>query len=212
MEDDYHCMSVIVQHDGNKATGVTADMRRAPWTTCPGAEQRLVDTFQGYALDEFTERGSKKENCTHLYDLAMLAATHAQDREGTVYDIRVSDPDPDDGTRLAEVSCNDETVLSWVESQFSIVQPASAAGIRLDRLRSWIDQLQPELREAARLLQWGNMLANGRIIPLAQQSDASRMPPNCYTFQPERAAVAKRIGRIRDFSQGVSQPLDGCPL
>jgi hypothetical protein len=43
---------------------------------------------------------------------------------------------------------------------------------------------------------------------MSRQSDASRMPPSCYTFQPERAAVATRIGKIMNFSDGTVQPLD----
>ena len=206
VEDDFHCMSVVVHHDGEKAINIIADIRRVPWSTCPGAAQSLVRTFSGVALKQFPMRGDKKTNCTHLYDMALLAASHAMDEEQTIYDIRVSDAV--DQQRRAEVRRNDEALLSWIESKFQIVQPESAAGIRLDRLRSWIDSLDRSLQEPARLLQWGNILANGRIIPLENQSDATRMPPNCYTFQPERAQLAKRIGKIRDFSQGNDQPLD----
>jgi hypothetical protein len=46
------------------------------------------------------------------------------------------------------------------------------------------------------------------MIPLEKQSDASRMPPGCYTFQPHRAAQAKRVGAIREFSsEGAAQLL-----
>lgn len=206
VEDDFHCMSVIVYHDGHTATEVAPDMRRVPWSTCPGAEQELVQTFRNLPLAEFSERGSKKSNCTHLYDLALLAAAHAQDEETTIYDIQVSDPV--NGQREAVVSKNGEVLLSWTESGFQIVAPENAAGMRLDKLRPWIDALESRLQEAARLLQWGNMLANGRTIPLEKQSDATKMPPNCFSFQPERAAVAKRVGEIRDFSQRKEQPLD----
>ena len=65
-----------------------------------------------------------------------------------------------------------------------------------------------EPREAAKLLQWGAIIAHGRMIPLENQSDATRIPPNCYTFQPERAVHAKRVGRIIDFSASERQPLE----
>jgi hypothetical protein len=207
LEDDFHCMSVIVRHDGEKATHIKPDMRRAPWTTCPGALAQLQQTFADVALASFAERGEKQTNCTHLHDLAVLAAGHAFDAAPTIYDILVSDPV--DGVRHAEIRRNGELLLGWTESQFHIVEPKTAAGIRLDKLRPWIASLAPELQEAAKLLQWGNMLANGRIIPLEKQSDATKMPPGCYTFQPERAVVAKRVGLIRDFSQGASQLLGG---
>jgi hypothetical protein len=207
VEDDFHCMSVIVTHDGETATQVEAEMRRAPWTTCPGAEVKLRQTFTGKALAEFAESSEKRSNCTHLHDLATLAAAHVADSEQTVYDILVSDPF--DGRRHAQVQRNGQAVLSWIESGFVLEQPEAAAGLRLDKLRPWIQTLAPELQEVARLLQWGNMLANGRTIPLDQQSDATVMPANCYTFQPERKQVAKRVGEIKDFSEGKAQPLDG---
>jgi len=210
VEDDFHCMSVIVHHSGGNAIRIEPDMRRAPWSTCPGAEHKLMQTFTGLPLKQFAERGDKKANCTHLYDMAMLAAAHAQDGAQTIYDIQVSDAI--DNERVAEIRKNGETLLKWTESGFHLVKPDAAAGIRLDKLRSWIDTLEPGLQEPARLLQWGNMLANGRSIPIEQQSDATKMPPNCYSFQPEMAIKAKRIGEILDFSQTTNQrteqPLD----
>lgn len=205
VEDDFHCMSVIVYHDGAVATAIEPEMRRVPWTTCPGAVEQLKQTFTGVALKDFATRGEKQANCTHLHDLAILAAGHVFDREPSIYDILVSDPV--DGKRRAELRCDGTTILSWVEMGFKIVEPVEAAGLMLTNLRTWIDSLDPIQQEAARLLRWGNMIANGRIIPLEQQSDATKMPPNCYTFQPQRAVQATRIGVIRDFSDGAQQPL-----
>lgn len=205
VEDDYHCMSVIVHHDGCKAVSLEIDMRRAPWTTCPGAVKKLHDTFTNAELAQFGKQGEKQHNCTHLYDMALLAAKHWQDGEQTVYDIQVTDPV--DNQRNAKVKKNGRLVLSWLESNFRVIEPESAAGIRLDQLRDWIGGLAGELREPARLLQWGNMLANGRIIPMEQQSDASKMPPSCHTFQPQQAAIAKRVGEIKDFNFKTGMPL-----
>ncbi len=205
VEDDFHCMGVRVRHDGQVATAIEPDMRRAPWTTCPGAEQQLIATFTGLPLAEFAARGDKRANCTHLYDLALLAGLHAVDSAPLCYDILVSDPI--DGLRRAEIRRDGVAVLGWTERAFEIVAPAALAGQSLIALRTWIDTLDPALHEPARLLQWANMIANGRIIPLDQQSDATQMPPNCYTFQPARAAVAQRVGLIRDFSDGTRQPL-----
>lgn len=205
LEDDFHCMSVVIHHDGYRATYIKPDMRRVPWTTCPGAEQELVQTFSNLPLQSFSTCGEKKKNCTHLFDLSVWAAKHAQKTNQIIYDIFVSDPE--DENRNAEISCNGKPLLSWVEAGFKIVEPKSAKGLRLDKLRAWIETLPDELQEPARLLQWGNMLANGRVIPLENQSDATKMPPSCYTFQPSRAIVAKRVGEIRDFSRSIEQPL-----
>jgi len=209
LEDDYHCMSVTIYHDGHAAENIEIDMRRAPWSTCPGAVAELRQTFAGKELAIFPQEGKKKHNCTHLYDLATLAAGHAKDVEPTTYDIQVTDPV--DNQRCAELRRNSKVLLSWQESRFHITEPKEAAGLRLDQLRAWIETLESDLQEPARLLQWGNILANGRVIPLDQQSDAKKMPPSCYSFQPDRAAQAVRIGEIRESSKLVRQCLMQIP-
>ena len=207
VEDDYHRMSVAVRHDGIVATHIDANLQRAPWTTCPGAPAQLEQTFTGVPLLDFAKRGEKKTNCTHLHDLALLAAAHALDHEITIYDVLVSDPV--DGRRHAELRRNGVAVLAWSELNGSMTEPAEITGLTIWTLNSWIENLDAAMQEAARLLRWGAVIAHGRMIPMEKQSDASRMPPNCYTFQPARAAAAQRIVDIRDFSDGVALPLQG---
>lgn len=203
LEDDFHCMSVIIRHDGEIVTEIEPVMTRAPWTTCPGAIAVLKQTFIGVPLKAFASRGEKRANCTHLHDLAVLGAAHALDDAALVYDVLVSDPI--EGLRRAEVRRNGATVFSWADVSGRIVEPAEIAGTSLDKLGPWINSTDsPQQQEAIRLLRWGNMVANGRTIPLDQQSDATRMPVGgCYTFQPSRMVEAKRIGAIRDFSSGA---------
>ncbi len=205
VEDDYHRMAVTLHHDGTTITVVEARMDRAPWTTCPGAPAVLAATFTGVALIEVAARGEKPSNCTHLHDLALLAAAHAQDSAATRYDILVADPV--EGMVAAEIRRDDAPVLRIGHRDDIVTAPAEIAGTSLFRLRGWIETLDGPMREAARLLQWGVILAHGRAIPLDRQSDAGRMPPNCYTFQPERKGIARRVGAIIDFSSGDAVPL-----
>ncbi len=206
VEDDYHCMGVTLHHDGQVVTKVESAMQRAPWTTCPGAIAMLEKTFTGVPLDGFLKRGQKKANCTHLHDLAIFAATHALDKGPLVYDLLVSDPV--DGQRQAEIRRNGTRLLGWTQAGDRMVAPEELAGVAFDGMRAWLESLDPEDQEAARMLRWGTILAHGRTIAWDRQSDSSRLPlGNCYTFQPERAAAAQRIGIIRDFSQGP-QPLE----
>jgi len=182
-------------------------MPRVPWTTCPGAIDKVRETFLGVTLAAFVMRGEKKENCTHLHDLALLAAAHAADEAVLMYDILVSDPV--DCMRRVELRRNGVAVLSWVDAHYTIMEPAALAGLALDKMRSWIDSLDAPQREAARLLQWGAILAHGRTRPMSDQSDAGTIGAGrCYTFQPRRVDSAKRIVAIRDFSNGTSQPLE----
>ena len=206
VEDDFHRMSVTIEHDGSIARAVNASLARAPWSTCPGAVAKCEETFTGVELDSFPARREKAANCTHLYDLALLAAAHAHDEARLVYDIYISDPI--EGRRHAQLWRDGERILEWWDESYRIVEPAAMAGMKLMDLRSWIDSLTPERQEPARILQWASIIAHGRIIPLEDQSDATRMPPSCYTFQPEQAVRAQRIGKTRDFNDGTTQPLE----
>ncbi|HTZ69966.1 MAG TPA: hypothetical protein VMB71_04875 [Acetobacteraceae bacterium] len=213
VEDDYHCMGVVLHHDGRVATHVEADMTRVPWTTCPGAPAVLVRTFTGVALDAFGVRGEKVQNCTHLHDLAVLAAAHAHDAAPLIYDILVSDPV--DGRRRAELRRNGETVLGWiVAGNGELVAPEHLAGTRLDRLRSWIDSLDAAGQEQARILRWGTVLAHGRARKFEDSAERERLPlGNCFTFQPENAPNAQYVsGTVREFSGGGAGPLDAISI
>jgi hypothetical protein len=210
LEDDMHCMAVTLRHAGGVVTEVEAEQPRAPWTTCPGAVAQVEQTFTGLRLADFAAQGGQKTaNCTHLYDLAQLAAGHAGDAAPTVFDILVSDPV--EGRRTLELRRDGARVLIWEETDRRFTAPAELAGQSLLDMRAYQAALDPGLQEAARLLRWAGMVAHGRTMPLEEQSDATRLPPNCFTFQPDRARQAKRVGEIRDFSTSSSTPLDRRP-
>jgi len=208
LEDDYHCMAVTLHHDGRAATAVEPVMDRAPWSTCPGAVAVLEQTFVGIALAEFASRGNKRANCTHLHDLAVLAAAHAFDTAPTVFDILVSDPI--EGRSAAELRRDHIPVLDWSVVKGRIIAPAPLAGLELDNMRGWIESLDPETQEAARLLRWGTMVAHGRTLPAGWASGTGNMASRsrCFTFQPHKVGEAKHVGAIRDFSRGTIRPLD----
>ena len=205
VEDDYHCMAVRLRHDGVSVVEVEALMDRAPWTTCPGAMAVLQQTFVGATLAEAAALGRKTDNCTHLYDLAVLAAAHAGDTAPLTYDIVVCDPV--DRLVAAEIRREGSTILRFEHREHVMVSPAEIAGLSLLKLREWIGGLGEVEREAARLLQWGTILANGRTYPMELQSDAARMPPNCFTFQPHNSKSARRVGKVINLSQEQRAPL-----
>ncbi|MBB6253331.1 hypothetical protein FHS74_003900 [Nitrospirillum iridis] len=208
VEDDYHCMGIILHHAHGVATRVEATMRRVPWTTCPGAAAVIQRTFTGVALAGFVQRGEKLSNCTHLFDLALLAAAHAYDDAPTVYDILVSDPVDD--VVQAELRLGGRAVMAWTLSRGAFTAPDALAGMRLDQIGPWISGLGPAEREWARLLRWGTMLAHGRVVAFEKRTDKSRLPlGQCYTFQPETVPEARYVtGTTRDFNSGPG-PLAG---
>lgn len=206
VEDDFHHMTVTLRHDGARILAVEARTIRAPWSTCSGAEQVLRETFAGVLLAEAARRGAKARNCTHLHDLAVFAAAHAGEAQATLYEALVSDPLA--GGIEAEIRRDRAVMQAWTLDGMTLTGPAELAGRDLMALRDWIAALPSGQREAARILQWASIIAHGRQIPLDQQSDATRMPPNCYTFQPDMALKAKRVGAIVDFSRAARAPLE----
>lgn len=205
LEDDMHCMAVILCHDGKTVRSVEAVPERMPWNTCPGAVAKLIETFQGLPLDEVTARREKKANCTHLHDLAVLAAAHARDAKEFTYDISASDPVG--GVRILEIRRDGELLHRWTERDGILTEPEEVAGLSLLTMREWVASLSGISQESARLLQWSSLVAHGRTMTIAEQSDAVDLPANCYTLQPERAVHAKRVGDRFDFSEGSRVPL-----
>lgn len=207
LEDDFHGMAVRLEHDAERVVTVEAFTDRMPWTTCPGAVAKLVATFEGRLLADVTARRDKKSNCTHLHDLAVLAAVHAGDRMPLRFDFAVSDPR--DGMRILEGRCGDLLIHRWIDRDGMLIEPEEIQSLSLFTLRDWIARLKGREQEVARLLQWAAIVAHGRTIPSEQQREASALPANCYAFQPERADLAQRTGGSFDFSEGSRVPLKG---
>ena len=207
LEDDIHCMAVTLRHDGQNVTAVEAEVDRAPWDTCPGAKAVLVSSFTGLPLIPGGTPGNKRQNCTHLYDLADWAMSHALGQEALTYDIWVSDPE--DGGVVSELWRNGVPMLRWTHRDNVLTSPAELAGASLIAMRDRLSPLPPAEREAAKILQWASLVAHGRTMPWFKQADATAMPPNCYNFQPGRAALATRKGEPQDFSANSREPLSG---
>lgn len=211
LEDDYHCLQVTIRHAGGVAVAIEPVWARWPWSTCPGAVDELMKTFTGVALADFARRGEKSSNCTHFYDLALLAAAHAFDDRPLTYDVLVADPV--DGGRDAELRRDGTAVMRWRLKDARIVEPAEIAGLDLFDMNPWIATLDDNRKEAVRLLRWGTMMAHGRAMTRDALSDGTRMPlGRCYTFQPHRIANARHVGEVKDFSKGSARPLDNPAL
>lgn len=209
VEDDLHHMRVVLGHDGDVITRVDAKMIRAPWSTCPGAELQLAQTFEGAKLADAARVGAKKQNCTHLFDLAVLGAAHALDDAPTRYDLRVGDPV--DGVRTMDIRGNGTIRLAWTEGERRFTDPPAIAGMGYKDMGDYIASLSPGDEEMARLLRGVAVISHGRQIPIENQSDATKIPPNCHTFQPGQREVARRVSGIHDFTGAMKPPLDGFP-
>ena len=207
VEDDMHHMCVVLQHDGRSITAAAGMIMRAPWSTCPGAPAMLSRTFAGVALAQAAQIGGKKQNCTHLFDLAVLAAAHAGDADSIRYDLTVTDPL--DGIRFLSGARNGEVLMRWTEQERVYTAPGAIAGRTIFELSGWIAGLERPDAEMARLLRTAAIVSHGRSIPMEEQSDASRIPPNCFTFQPGRRELAERQYDLRDFTRAMDALLSG---
>jgi Protein of unknown function (DUF2889) len=211
LEDDYHHMVVTLVHEGGVVTVVESAMIRAPWTGCPGAIQRVQDTFTGVALTDVARRGEKTTNCTHLHDLALFAAAHA-DAAGTVaYDIHcsLSHDGSLQGRRTSRLWRNGEEILNWVLDGVTFAAPSTLAGSTLAELGGLIASQDKAGAEAIRILRWAAIVAQGRMMDIPANIPATVFPAgSCYNFQPERAAQSfRRPGADVDFSRPGMEPL-----
>jgi hypothetical protein len=207
LEDDWHRMAVTLHHKDGLVIQAVAVMERAPWTTCPGALERLSASFAGVPLAEAARVRGKTANCTHLFDLAILAAAHADEVRATAYDVEVSDPE---GARQAATLRRDGLiVLEWELTADRLSGPGAIAGRRLTELGDWVAGLDGASQEAARLLRWATIMSAGRQMEIAAHSSAVRFASGtCFTFQPDRAGQATRVPDAhQDFSLAGRGPL-----
>ncbi|MDO6414462.1 DUF2889 domain-containing protein [Sphingomonas sp. BIUV-7] len=207
LEDDYHRMVVALDHHDGVVTRVESDMKRGPWTSCPGAMDTLEQTFVGTTLADFVARGDKTLNCTHLYDLSLFAAAHAHDEAATAYDIVVTDAV--DTVRCARLARNGVPLLEWHLEGDLFRFPADLAGTRLHALGPWIAGLDKAGAEAWRILRWATIIAQGRGMDIPAGLPATAFASGaCFTFQPETAGRSfRRPGADIDFSAPGLEPM-----
>ena len=147
MEDHAHAMRCRIHHAAGRITAVDSEFLRYPLTTCPGAEtvlRELVGEPINVSAREFFGGGKARRNCTHMFDLAWLAARHAT-RQDTVRDYLMTIPDAPQGHGEAVLRRDGDILLRWHLQDDVIVDPAPFVGRHLYRgFVSWA-LIAPEL-------------------------------------------------------------------
>jgi hypothetical protein len=219
LEDDFHHFRVTLRHDGHVVESVEAESIRWPWSTCPAAAaplRALAGAPLGVRWTHAARWTSPALNCTHQFDAAAHAITHAArvvERHGgdvRQYDVEVA----------ALLARGDEPARNrlWVDGRLTlqwhmrpaqqpIDLPADLAGApwRGGFLR-WADgHLEPDAAEQACVLRRASDIGMGRGMALDDIPVASQLPASmrgvCHSLQPDVAPVALRnVGSIRDFS------------
>lgn len=210
--DDFHHFVITLRHDGERIVSVDADSQRWPWTTCPAAAEPLRKLSGMPVSRRFTAAAQwtdPKLNCTHQYDAACHAITHAAwGRDERVYDLEVPQRDWDSGATHVRLWVDGELRLAWNIDFNGIVDPEpplDAAPWRGGFMR-WADANLPEEdAECAIALRRACDIGMGRNMDLDAIPVASQLPTSmggiCHTMTPGVAEVAFRnVGSIRDFS------------
>lgn len=207
VEDDFHHFVVTLTHDQTRVTDVLGVEKRAPWATCVKSSamlQQLVGVLLSTEVYSATRHVDPHEQCTHQYDLALMAIAQAMRGGRKQYDIEVSDAV--DGVSQARVWRNKQLCLDWQIQGVTVLTPVEFAGTSLRKLNlSEMATLDAEQAEAVGAMRRVLMMAGGRLIDFDQFEDAQvfaeRMSGACYSFQPARMMLAKRQkGSVRNYS------------
>lgn len=211
--DDFHHFEVTLTHDGERVVACENISHRWPWSTCPDAAEPLR-ALAGMPLSRrFTAAGGwtdPKQNCTHQFDAACHAITHAAwNREQRVYDVEVPRRDRETGESNVRLWVDRKLRLAWSIHWNGIVAPEppfDEAPWKGGFMR-WADSnLSEEDGECAIVLRRACDIGMGRgmdldAVPVADQLP-STMASICHTMQPEVVHIALRnVGSIRDFAR-----------
>lgn len=208
LEDDFHHFIVTLIHDGERIVRVTTAAPRHPWTSCPAAGDLLAARLAGVELGEADGFDSPFSHCTHMLDLALLAAAHARDAEPLLYSMFVSDPGA--GLCSAQLWRDDRTLINWTLDGDRVASGAGR-GRNLRELRDWLAELPIALREAAMALRRAVFISAGRRYDYEGMNNAAELTKQagvCFSFQPVRSAQALPMrGSKLDFTVDRAGPL-----
>lgn len=229
VEDDQHHIRVTLEHNGKFVTGVKGESIRVPFSTCPGAEKKIVDLIGmpltvGVIHDKalWPSVLNPRVQCTHMFELALLAIAQAARGGRRQYEISVPDPNgqtpfevrdgkllpkQSQGTTKAELRRNGEQALLWLLKGELILEPALFTGQSLRAVLLWAysRSFDDDLLEAIMVLRRGLHVATGRVMPIQQLPTAESMSlvaqGACHVFQPERIGEGRRnMDSLLDFT------------
>lgn len=211
VEDDFHNFVVTLVHKAGRITAVETQSLRHPWTACPAAGGFLASRLAGIALNDVATTPSPLSHCTHMLDLAIVAAAHARDGSSGRFDMFVGDADG--LRRTAELWRDGNLILAW-QLDGDLIVTGPAEGRHLRQLRQWLPHEPVWLQEPARLLRRAVSIFGGRHYDYEHLTVAAETPGQqgaCFTYQPERAASALPMrGSKRDFTYSAAgEPVEG---
>lgn len=204
LEDDFHRFALTLEHDGQCVTRITSSGERTPWTTCAAASAQLNNLAGapiGLSARKSVADVDPRHQCTHQFDLAMMAIAQAARGGQRVYDATVTDPDGQH--RIARLEQDGSLLIEWQLDGTTIVSAGKFAGVNLRKLDT--RTLDADIEEGFLLLRRAVMVAGGRGVDLDRFDDMTQLSGHmsgaCYAFQPVRLSLARRNkGSGRDFT------------
>jgi len=219
LEDDCHGFQVRLEHDGKQVTGVAGETLRVPMNTCAGAIgplQALVGTPLDTPAPDIVASVNPRSNCTHLYDLSLLAIAHtAHGDEVREYNVEVDDQPRGGAPARAEVFYNGTSLHRWMLDWTAIVDPPEHRDRPvLDGFSAWANQTFKAIeKEAAFILSKGVFVAFSRLYDMSQIGGQSALEHSpmlgvCYSYSQGVVENAVRNhNSVRDFSDTPEQLL-----
>ena len=210
LEDDMHRFHLRIDHTVGAITAMQARAVRHPWSACVDAAPHICAELEGEKLADVAARDPAQQ-CTHLFDLAILCAAHAGDMAPTVFDMRVADRQEDCTT--ATLHQNGEEMLRWMLRGTIIEGSERFAGRNIKRVSQWKREYSPQEAEWATLLRRAIFISGGRVYMPQMDKRAVEMATGrmgvCYNYQLPQAEQSTPIFRNRDFSVSGHEPLEG---
>lgn len=207
LEDDFHYFIVTFEHDGRCVTAASSRTLRAPWTVCPQAGA-LLQQFVGRPLTArpLHDIGDidPKIQCTHQYDLALLAVAQALRGGSRQYEATI--PDRVEGQTRATLLRDEQPCLDWHLDQTTVLSPPPYSGRDLRSMTAWaLENLDDDALEALWVLRRAVMVSRGRSQTLSyDDTPLSRMPAMtgaCFVYRPGPAELARRMCLPIDSAQ-----------
>lgn len=213
LSDNNHAMWVRLHHSGGAVTAIDGGFHRWPTTGCLGAAgvlQELVGSPIAATRAELVAGGRARRNCTHLYDLALLALAMAKRPLGDrLWDAVV--PDAVDGGTIASIALDEVRVLRWPLRDQIIVPDNDAPQSLLSGFTPWaLARYSGDALEGAHILRMAAFTARARAHITDDQPRPLRDFPErrgaCFAYSPPQVDEAiHRLNVVRDFSNGVDE-------
>ena len=207
VEDDFHHYEILLTHDGSVVTSATAKSIRIPFATCVEAGAQL-NLLTGHAIGTRpTGLPDPHHQCTHMFELAVVAIAQAARGGRRQYDIAVPHRELG-GVGSATLHRNGELIFGWALDGDIVTTPGTYEGKNVRELARWAEATcDDETLEAIRVIRRGIHVSSGRSVPpdmYINATDIQHVLGACYVFQPVRVARGIREhDNRRDFSSDI---------